>query len=383
MTGRQYSDADTGMTVNPQTEKNRPPRIGSTQMQLLERLCNAGGVSGDEGEVRKIVLEEVRPLAEDVQVDALGNILAIHPGQGEGRLRVMIAAHMDEVGFMITDDEGDGILRFDIVGGVDVNYLVGKTVLVGRQHIPGVIGAKPIHLSSPDERRHPLSVEALRIDVSPDNSKKVKAGDWAIFATQFQRMGPSLCSKALDDRLGVASLIELLRHAPPNVDLLAAFTVQEEIGLHGARVSAYHLSPDLAIVMDCTPARDLPSWEHGGLYNLEIAEATRYNTRLGAGPAIYVADRATFYDPRLVSFLIRTAEALGIPYQLRQPGEGGTDAGAIHKQRAGIPTAAVSVPGRYLHTPASLARKDDWKNTLALVHAALSRLTPDILAVER
>jgi tetrahedral aminopeptidase len=375
--------AKNDMILNPQAGKLPSPRIAAPQLRLLERLCNAAGVSGDEGEVRKIVLEEVRPLAAEVKIDAMGSVLAYHPGQGEQRLCLMVAAHMDEVGFMITDDDGDGILRFALVGGPETRFLVGKPVLVGRQRVPGVIGAKPIHLSQPEERRQPLSVESLRIDVSPDNARKVHVGDYAVFATQFQRIGPSLRSKALDDRLGVATLIELLRHAPPNVDLLAAFTVQEEVGLRGAKVAAFALDPQLAIVLDCTPARDLPSWDDGGLYSLDAVEPARYNTRLGLGPAVYVADRGTLYDPRLVRHLISTAEALGIPYQVRQPGEGSTDGATIHRQRSGIPTVAISVPGRYIHTPAAIARLEDWKNSLALLHAAISRLSPDILAVER
>jgi endoglucanase len=206
----------------------------------------------------------VRLLASEVRVDALGNALAIRPGQGEGRLKVMLAAHMDEVGFMVIDDEGEGIFRFETVGGVDVRQLVGKPVWVGRQHLPGVIGAKPVHLTLPDERKRSLSLDTLRIDIGPDNAKKVKIGDRATFATSFTRLGPSLRAKALDDRLGVAVLIELLRHAPPNIDLLAAFTVQEEVGLRGAYVAAYALNPDLAIVLDCTPACDLPAWNSGG-----------------------------------------------------------------------------------------------------------------------
>ncbi|OGO39541.1 MAG: hypothetical protein A2W35_16355 [Chloroflexi bacterium RBG_16_57_11] len=360
------------------------PKIGTAQIRLLERLCNAPAVSGDEQEVRAIVLEQVRPHASEVRVDALGNVLAIHPGQGEGRLKVMLAAHMDEVGMMIVDDEGEGILRFDTVGGVDVRQLVGKPVWVGRQHIPGVIGAKPVHLTSAEERKRSLSLDTLRIDIGPDNAKKVMVGDRATFATSFTRLGPSLRAKALDDRLGVVTLIELLRHAPTNIDLLAAFTVQEEVGLRGAHVAAYALDPDLAIALDCTPANDLPAWNSGG-QNTDPAdgENTRYNTRLGAGPAIYVADHATLSDPRLIRHLVETAETSGIPYQIRQPGGGGTDAGAIHKQRMGIPSVTVSVPGRYAHTAAMIARLEDWKNTLTLVHAALARLPVDLLAVER
>lgn len=360
------------------------PKIGAAQIRLLERLCNAPAVSGDENEVRAIVLEQVRPHASEVRVDALGNVLAIRPGQGEGRLKVMLAAHMDEIGFMIVDDEGEGIFRFDTVGGIDVRQLVGKPVWVGRQHLPGVIGAKPIHLTTPDERKRSISLDTLRIDIGPDNAKKVKIGDRATFATSFTRLGPSLRAKALDDRLGVATLIELLRHAPPNIDLLAAFTVQEEVGLRGAHVAAYALNPDLAIALDCTPANDLPAWNSGGQYADPAAgENTRYNTRLGGGPAIYVADHATLSDPRLIRHLVETAETNGIPYQIRQPGGGGTDAGAIHKQRMGIPSVSISVPGRYAHTAAMLARLEDWKNTLALVHAALAGLPVDLLAVER
>jgi endoglucanase len=175
-----------------------------------------------------------------------------------------------------------------------------------------------------------------------------------------------------------------VRHAPPNIDLLAAFTVQEEVGLRGARVAAYTLNPDLAMALDSTPANDLPAWNSGGRYvDPADGENARYNTRLGQGPAIYVADSATLSDPRLIRHLAETAEAYGIPYQIRQPGGGGTDAGAIHKQRLGIPTVSVSVPGRYAHTAALLCRLDDWKNTLALVHAALTRLPVDLLDVER
>jgi putative aminopeptidase FrvX len=360
------------------------PKIGAAQIRLLERLCNACAVSGDESEVRAIVLEQVRPIASQVHVDALGNVLAIRPGQGEDHLKVMLAAHMDEVGFMVIGDEGDGILRFDTVGGIDVRQLAGKPVWVGRQHLPGVIGAKPVHLTSADERKRSLSLDTLRIDVGPDNAKKVKLGDRATFATHFTRLGPSLRAKALDDRLGVATLIELLRHAPPNIDLLAVFTVQEEVGARGAHVAAYALNPDLAIALDCTPANDLPAWNSGGQHaDPSDGENTRYNTRLGDGPAIYVADNSTLSDPRLIRHLVETAEANGIPYQIRQPGGGGTDAGAIHKQRTGIPSVSVSVPGRYAHTAAMLARLEDWKNHLNLVHAALTRLPADLLAVER
>lgn len=354
-----------------------PPQVGEEQIGLLERLCNASGVSGDEGEVRRIVLEQVRqwvPESDNIKVDALGNVLVTRPGQGDDRLRVMVAAHMDEVGLMLTNDEEDGIFRFDTVGGLDSRHLVGKPVLVGREHVPGVIGAKPIHLTTPEERKNPISVESLRIDVGPGNGGRVKVGDRATFATRFSQTGPSLRAKALDDRLGVATLLELVRQAPPNIDLLAAFTVQEEVGLRGAQVAAYTFDPQAAFVVDATPANDLPAWDE--------AENTRYNTRLGAGPAIYISDGRTLSDPRLVRHVLDTAEAAGIPYQLRQPGGGGTDAGAIHKQRSGVPSISISVPIRYAHTAASLARRSDWEQLLALVYTALRQLSPAVLAVE-
>jgi putative aminopeptidase FrvX len=358
------------------------PTIGNAQLKLLEKLCNACAVSGDEGEVRSIVLEEIQGHTDEVRVDALGNVLATKNGTGQKRLRVMLSAHMDEVGFMLVADDGEGLFRFEIVGRVDVRQLPGKSVLVGREHIPGVIGARPIHLNTTEEGKQKIPLEALRIDTGPGSSK-VKLGDRAAFATRFQRSGPtaslragpSLMAKALDNRLGVATLIELVRHAPAEIDLLAAFTVQEEISLGGAKVAAYSFNPDIGIAVDATPANDLPSWDG--------EENTAYNTRLGFGPAIYVADRATLSDPRLVRWLAATGDAVKIPYQFRQPDGGGTDAGAIHKARAGVPSVSVSVPHRYSHTAISVARLEDWKNSLFLLHAALSQLTPALLAAER
>jgi tetrahedral aminopeptidase len=350
------------------------PSIGNAQLKLLEKLCNACAISGDEGEVRGIVMKEIKGHVDDIRVDALGNLLATKQGSAKKRLRVMLSAHMDEVGFMLVAEDGEGLYRFEIVGGVDVRQLPGKAVLVGREHVPGVIGARPIHLTSADERRHEIPLESLRIDTGPGSSK-VKLGDRATFATRFYRNPTSLMAKALDNRLGVATLIELVRHAPAEIDLLAAFTVQEEIGLRGARVAAYAFNPDIGIAVDATPANDLPRWDS--------EENTTYNTKLGLGPAIYVSDGSTLSDPRLVRWLVETGQAAKIPCQLRQPGGGGTDAGAIHKARAGVPSITVSMPHRYSHTAVSIARLDDWKNTLSLLHAALTRLSPEILKSER
>jgi putative aminopeptidase FrvX len=345
--------------------------VTTRQIALLKKLCNACAVSGDEGEVRRIVLEEVKPLADEAKVDAMGNVLAFKNGAGRNRPRVMLDAHMDEVGFMLVADDGEGIYQFVTVGrGIDQRVLPGKPVWVGKDHTPGVISVKPIHLvSSEDEVRIKPSIESLRIDLG--SGGKANPGDWATFATKFKRTGPSIFAKAIDDRIGVATLIEMLRNAPPDIDLLAAFTVQEEIGLRGAKVTAHDFNPDMAIAVDSTPAYDMPRHDGG--------EILKYNTLLGQGPAIYVHNSATLDDPRLVNFLCGTAEAENIPYQIRQPGGGGTNAGAIQRALSGVPVVSVSVPSRYVHTPIGMCRVEDWKNTLGLLHAALKKIGPNTL----
>jgi len=346
------------------------PSFGNAQLKLLEKLCNVIAVSGDEGAVRKIVIEEIKPYADEVKVDAMGSVLAIKHGRGKKRVRVMVDAHMDEVGFYIVADDGDGIYRFETVGGIDPRHLVGKQVLVGKDRTPGVIGGKPVHLMDHDEATRKVPLDALRIDLGLGG--KAKVGDRAGFATKFQRVGPSIMSKAIDDRIGVATLIELLKHSPSNIDLCAAFSVQEEIGLRGAKVAAQYFKPDMAIAIDSTPANDYPV--HDGSENMS------YNTKLGLGPAIYIADGSTLHDPRLVRFLSEIGDTENIPYQFRQPGGGGTDSGAIQLSLAGIPTVSISVPHRYTHSPISISRVDDWKNTLALLHSALKKITPALIA---
>ena len=345
------------------------PTFGNSQLKLLEKLCNVIAVSGDESEVRKIVLEEIKSYADEVKVDALGNVLALKRGSGKKRIKVMLDAHMDEVGFMIVADEGEGVYRFETVGGIDARHLVGKQVYVGKDRTPGVIGGKPVHLMDSSERTRKVPMEAMRIDLGLGG--KAKIGDRAGFVTKFRRVGSSIMAKSIDDRIGVATVIELLKNAPANIDLCAAFSVQEEIGYRGAEVAAHYFDPDMAIAIDSTPANDLPAYDG--------SESSSYNTKLGLGPAIYIADRATLHDPRLVRFLSEVGDAEKIPYQFRQPGGGGTDSGAIQQSRAGIPTISVSVPHRYTHSPISISRVDDWKNTLALLHVALKKITPNLL----
>lgn len=343
--------------------------IGLQQFKLLEKLCNAMAVSGDEGEARRIVLEEVKPYADEVKVDALGSVLARKKSSEKKPLRVLLDAHIDEVGFMIVHDDGDGFFQFETVGGIDPRHLVGKQVIVGREHTVGVIGAKPVHMLTDEESEQTIEVESMRIDLGPEG--KANVGDRATFATRFRRAGPSIMSKSIDDRIGVAILIELLKHAPKHIELCLSFSVQEEIGLRGAKVAAHYFNPDLAIAVDSTPSRDLPDYEGRENYT--------YNTKLGLGPVIYMANSSTIDDPRLVKFLAETAEKNEIPYQFRQPGGGGTNAGAIQKSRAGVPVVSVSVPHRYTHSPVSVSRVDDWKNTLNLLYMALQAMTPNLL----
>jgi endoglucanase len=356
------------------------PKIGSAQIRLLEKLCNTCAISGQEGPIRKIVLDELKDYADHTQVDSMGNVLITRIGTSENRLRVMVAAHMDEVGFMIVKDDGDGLYRFDKVGGLDDRQLAGKRIVAGSKDTPGVIGAPPIHLTTAAQRKNTMGIDSLCIDLGPKTSTKLKPGDGATFVPNFTVLGKGnsrkISAKALDDRVGVATLIELVKNAPENIDLLAAFTVQEEVGLRGARVAGYAFNPDLAIALDCTPAYDLPHHDPD-------EENTRYNTQQGLGPAIYMTDGATLNDPRLVRHLAHTGETNKIPYQFRQPGGGGTDAGAIHKVRAGVPSVSVSVPGRYLHTAAGMIALTDWKNSVKLVYTALSTLPSDFLASER
>ena len=348
---------------------NKIVAIGAAQLKLLEKLCSAVSVSGGEGEVRKIILNQIESHVDKVKVDALGNILATKRGRGTKRLRVMLDAHMDEVGFILVANEGEGLYRFKTIGGIDPRSMVGKQVVVGREHKPGVVGAIPIHLTTSDERKRIIPEDSLRIDLG--FGSKIELGERGTFAPNFRRVGPSLMSKSLDNRLGVATLIELLKDSYPNVDVCAAFTVQEEIGLRGAKVAAQYFKPDLAIVIDSTPANDLPMQSEG--------ENIFYNTKLGLGPAIYVSNSSTIDDPRLVNFMQLIARKGKIPFQIRQPGGGGTNAGAIQRAVTGVPVVSISIPHRYTHSAASVARTKDWENTLMLLHIALRHITPSLL----
>jgi endoglucanase len=342
---------------------------------ILKELSEAVGISGNEDAVRKIIADAVRDHVDELHTDTIGNLFAVRLQKGKktrGGFRVMIAAHMDEVGLMITGYDGSGGLRFRPVGGMDDRILPGKPLLVGPDKIPGVIGVKPIHLLKGNEGHQVVKMDDLRIDIGASSKeeaeKLVKVGELAAFSTRYRQAGRTVTGKAFDDRAGCAVLVELLSGARFPFDLHAVFTVQEEVGLRGAHVAASAVEPDCAFVLEGTICDDLPK-----------DKDTSPTTELGRGPAISLMDRSAFADRRLVDHLIATAEKLGIPYQFKQPGVGGTDAGAITRSKAGVPSVPVAVPCRYIHSPVARLSLDDFDNTVRLMRASLKRLTPEVL----
>lgn len=339
--------------------------------ELLRQLTEAVGVAGDEKEVRLLLRDLIADHVDEWRVDTMGNLLALKRGAGESDLRVLVDAHMDEVGLMITDIDSDGALKFETVGGIADQTLLGKPVQVGPKKLNGVIGARPIHLLKSDQRTSVVKHDSMRIDIGATKkenaSNKVKLGQRATFLTSYQESGRMALGKAFDDRAGCAALVRLLQGEPFPFDLHAAFTVQEEVGLRGAQVAAYATQPDVALVLECTPAYDLPN-------KRDVSP----NVQLGHGPSLYVMDAATIQDPRFVRHIMRTAQDNNIPFQVRQPGGGGTNAGAIQRVRGGVVTATIATPVRYIHAPTGLMNLDDFENVVRLAEATLRGLSGDL-----
>lgn len=338
---------------------------------LLEALSNARGVSGDEAAVRALIAGHIQNNVDELRVDALGNLIAhkraVRTRRNGKPAKIMLAAHMDEVGFIVTHIDGEGYVHFDTVGGIDDRILPGQVIAIGTAGVPGVIGLKPRHRTSEAERKRVVASHDLAVDIGAtsrqDAARLISPGDYATFATQFARIGANCVSgKALDDRAGCALLVELLRDAYP-FDLYAAFTTQEEIGLRGARVAGYGIAPDCALVLEATICDDSPK-----------AREQSSVTRLGGGPALTIADRGLLADKGLVQRLADTATRHKIPFQFKQPLIGGTDAGQLHRVREGVPSAVVSLPARYIHSPIAIVSLDDYANALKLVRAALPSL---------
>lgn len=338
---------------------------------ILEQLSNAIGVSGEEDEVRAIILDAIRDCAADIQVDALGNLTATQTGSAWPDYKVMIAAHMDEIGMMVTAVDGAGLIQFTSVGGIDARILPGLRVKVGGRRTRGVVLWKPIHMGRDMKT---VAIDSLRIDVGADDNSAAEPGDRIAFDERYRQLSDTVArGKALDDRVGCSILVDILRGGPYPATVCAAFTVQEEIGLRGAQVAAQRLRPDAAIVLEGTPAYDVPN------PNLE-AEAgdlpTNPATRLGEGVVLTLVDGRMISDPRVMAFLRETAAAEAIPYQVKTVGGGGTDGGAIHTAQTGVPTMTLSVPCRYIHSPTALLNLEDYGHTRALAQAVLNRITP-------
>lgn len=324
---------------------------------LLEKLCNATGPSGYEGDIRNIIKEELKSYVDEIKVDKMGNIIAHKKGDGK---KVIIDAHMDEVGFIITGYNEDGTLRFDCLGGINSKIIPAKVVFIGEKRIPGVIGLKPIHLQDAEERKKGISYSQCCIDIGShskeETKKQVSLGDFAIFDTEFSEFGEGLLKgKAFDDRMGCAVLVEILKENY-DCDLYGVFNVQEEVGERGAFVAAYNVKADIGIALEGTICADMPN----------IPSHMRA-TEIGKGPAISIMDKTSLFDDGLSQEIIKTAEDAGIPYQLRRAIAGGNDAGAIHMSGEGAVVATVSVPCRYIHSSISVASRNDFENTKKLM----------------
>ena len=341
----------------------------------LEALSNLDGVSGCETEVRRAIKPHVVNDVDDVTVDAMGNLIAYKAGTGGMNLKVLVTAHMDEVGLMVIDHKSDGTLHIDTVGGIPDRLLPGLTVRVGDEGMPGVIGLRAIHRAERQTFKRAKKIEDLVVDIGANDKSEAKKvaplGTPITFATQFRPLGAVWAGKAFDDRAGCSLLIELLKGPRFPFDLYGAFTVQEEVGLRGAQVAAYTVNPDVSFSLEGTLADDLPKPE-------EEAD-TSPTTELGRGPAITVMDRSYITPPRLLRHVLKTAEEADIPYQLKQPGISGTEAGSTHRVRNGVPAITLAVPCRYIHSPLSLVHPEDVLSTYHLVEQALRAFTPTVL----
>ncbi len=326
----------------------------------LRELTACAGVSGFENEVRAYLIRQCKALADEVRVDALGNVIAICHATKPHAKRVMVAAHMDEVGLIVTGVEDSGLIRFAPVGGIDPRVMVSKRVIVGERHVRGVIGAKAIHLTSAEERKTPLPVKNLYIDIGAADKeaalKLVEPGDPVIFDSRYVEFGDGLIkSRALDDRAGCGMLLSAMEHRYP-VELAAVFTVQEEIGTRGAKAAAYRLDPDAALVLEGTTCADIAG-----------VKDEQKVTRLGKGPVVGVRDSSAVHDPRLRAFVLETAAKYGIAVQNREGTFGGTDCGSIQRSRGGVPVAMMAVATRFIHSPVTVIARKDYEAGCALL----------------
>ena len=334
----------------------------------FETLCGLCGTSGREHAVREYILNELRNMnlpENAVQVDRLGNIIAEKKGAKPAKRRLLCSAHMDEVALMVTQIHEDGTLSFDTVGGVSAAAVIGRQVTVGKQQIPGVIGCKPVHLLSKEERKKPAELHSLFCDIGSSSKEEteqyVRPGDIIYFQENAQIFGEdSFRSKAIDDRFGCALLLELLEKELP-YDTVFSFVVQEEVGLRGAGVAAAAADPEFALIFEATTAADVPGSEGADRVCL-----------LGGGAVISFMDGRTVYDKALYDLAVQVSEKNGIAWQTKTKIAGGNDAGAVQNAGRGARVLAVSVPCRYLHAPVSVIRQSDAEACISLAEAMIS-----------
>lgn len=340
-------------------------------IDLLKELCRLSGVSGREEQVRDFIRSQAEPYADSIRTDPLGNLIVFKRGTKPTGNKLLLAAHMDEVGIIITRITDDGFLKFDFVGGVDRRVAIGKPVVVGERNIPGIIGLKAIHLVSREEEKKVPKTDALYIDIGAKDKEQaqelVSLGDYGSFVGEPEELGQGLLkAKAIDDRVGCAIMLELLKEDLP-LDVTFAFTAQEEVGTRGAFGAAFSVTPEIALVLETTTAADLP-----------MVDEHRKVCAPGRGPVISYMDGGTIYDRALFEQLSRLAEENGIPWQTKEYIAGGNDAHTIQRTKAGVRVAAMSAAVRYLHAPASVGNMYDFGNMLKLTRLFLQQVAQEI-----
>lgn len=334
-------------------------------VSLLTQLSEAFGVSGFEDDIRGVIAQFVKSLVDEMHVDPLGNLIVTRKGKSDFTL--MLDAHMDEVGLIISYIEEKGFLRFAPLGGWDIRILPAQIVKIRTRQkklITGVIGSVPPHVLKPEDREKPLKIEDLFIDIGAFSAEEVqkmgiRVGDPAVPYYPAERLSENVIGgKAFDDRAGCAVIIQTLQALQKenlNLTLVCNFAIGEETGLRGARAAAYSINPNTALALEGTIGADVPG-----------VVPARQPTALGQGPAITIADNTLVVSRRVVEALEKLSEKLKIPYQYKLPVYGGTDAGAIHTTRGGILAGVLAVPCRYIHSQFSLLRLDDLENTVKL-----------------
>lgn len=336
-------------------------------LDLIKSLCALDGVSGMEDSVSDYIKSQIEPFADTIRTDAMGNLIVFKKGRKAPSKSLMLCAHMDEVGVIVTGITDDGYLKFDCVGGIDRRVIIGKTVFVGESKIFGIIGNKAYHLVKKEERDKIPPLSEMYIDIGARNreeaAKLVTLGDTAAFDNSILEFGNGFIkAKALDDRLGCAVMMKLLESELP-VDCTFVFAVQEEVGNRGAFGAAFSVAPDIALILETTTATDLPS-----------VPSSKKICSVGKGVVIPFMDKATLYNRELYTMLTELAEKNAIPWQTKTYIAGGTDAGAIQRSRAGVMAAGIAAPVRNLHSPASVGCLSDFDAVLRLAELFLKEI---------